>query len=84
MKVLCIDDSKLPLGAEIKEGSMYKVTEQFVNGFDQKTYYLQGVVNKGRTKFGLPWNGYKAERFIVIDNESAELTEKKTSHLILN
>lgn len=84
MKVLCIDDSKLPLGANIKEGSTYKVTEQFVNSFDQKTYYLEGVINKGRTKFGLPWNGYKAERFINLDSDSAKLKEKKTSHLILN
>ena len=82
MNVLCIDDSKLPIGAEIKEGCTYKVVEQFINGFDQKTYYLDGVVNKGRTKFGLPWNGYRADRFISVDSDSAEL--KKVSHLILN
>lgn len=62
-KVICIDDSKLPTGAEIKEGSEYIVRKIFNNNFDQRVYIISGVRNLGRTKYGLPWEGYRAERF---------------------
>lgn len=84
MEVLCINDANLPPGAEIAEGKTYKVTDVFTNNLDQKVYYLSGINNKGRTKFGLPWNGYRADRFMTIGSESAKNVEKKESHLILN
>ncbi len=57
-KVICINDKQLPLGAEVVEGKTYTVRESFINSFDQRAYMLIGVRNKGRTQFGLPWNGY--------------------------
>jgi len=33
---------------------------------------LVGIRNKGRTKFGLPWNGYNSERFEDLDAVSKE------------
>jgi len=62
-KVICINDKKLPPGAEIREGKEYTVRESFVNSFDQRAYVLIGVRNLGRTKYGLPWQGYNAQRF---------------------
>jgi len=62
-KVICINDKKLPPGAEIQEGKEYTVRESFVNSFDQRAYVLIGVRNLGRTKYGLPWQGYNAQRF---------------------
>ena len=62
-KVVCINDKQLPIGAEVVEGQIYTVRESFINGFDQRVYLLVGVRNKGRTKFGLPWNGYRSDRF---------------------
>ncbi len=62
-KVVCIDDNNLPPGAEIKEGSEYMVRKIFNNNFDQRVYIISGVRNLGRTKYGLPWEGYRAERF---------------------
>ena len=66
-KVICINDKQLPAGAEVKEGEMYMVRESFVNSFDQRAYMLVGIRNLGRTKYGLPWQGYNAERFDVIE-----------------
>jgi len=71
-KVICINDKQLPLGAEVVEGQTYTVRESFINGFDQKAYMLVGIRNKGRTKFGLPWNGYNSERFEDLDAVSKE------------
>tara|TARA_R110000868_G_scaffold120504_1_gene320043 strand:- start:147 stop:398 length:252 start_codon:yes stop_codon:yes gene_type:complete len=62
-RVVCIDDNKLPPGADIKEGSEYMVRKIFNNNFDQRVYIISGVRNLGRTKYGLPWEGYRAERF---------------------
>lgn len=66
-KVICINDKKLPPGAEIKEGKEYTVRESFVNSFDQRAYVLTGVRNLGRTQYGLPWQGYNAQRFEDVD-----------------
>jgi hypothetical protein len=62
-KVICINDKKLPPGAEVKEGDEYIVRESFINSFDQRAYMLVGVRNLGRTRYGLPWQGYNAQRF---------------------
>jgi hypothetical protein len=75
-KVICINDKQLPLGAEVVEGQTYTVRESFINAFDQRAYMLVGIRNKGRTKFGLPWNGYNSQRFEDLDtirNEKEEV-----------
>ena len=66
-KVVCINDKQLPAGAEVIEGEIYVVREAFVNSFDQRAYMLVGVRNLGRTKYGLPWQGYTAERFETVE-----------------
>ena len=75
-KVVCINDKQLPAGAEVKEGEIYIVRESFINSFDQRAYMLNGVRNLGRTKYGLPWQGYNAQRFEIIEGvkESQEET----------
>jgi hypothetical protein len=75
-KVVCINDKQLPAGAEVKEGEIYVVRESFINSFDQRAYMLNGVRNLGRTKYGLPWQGYNAQRFEIIEGvkESQEET----------
>tara|TARA_Y100000310_G_scaffold80711_1_gene77392 strand:+ start:367 stop:618 length:252 start_codon:yes stop_codon:yes gene_type:complete len=62
-KVTCVNDKQLPPGAEIKEGEEYTVRNSFINNFDQRAYLLIGVRNRGRTKYGLPWEGYNSTRF---------------------
>jgi len=74
-KVVCINDKQLPIGAEVVEGQIYTVRESFINGFDQRVYLLVGVRNKGRTKFGLPWNGYRSDRFDDINGVKEEQKE---------
>tara|TARA_B100001778_G_C17969113_1_gene354010 strand:+ start:100 stop:351 length:252 start_codon:yes stop_codon:yes gene_type:complete len=66
-KVICINDKQLPPGAEVVEGQTYTVRESYINSFDERVYVLIGVRNMGRTKYGLPWNGYKAQRFEEIE-----------------
>lgn len=77
MRVLCIDAEKLPPGANVKEGEVYTVLSKFVNNFDQVVYFIQGVQNEGRTQFGLPWIGYRADRFVPLDGVAEEAKEKK-------
>lgn len=72
MKVLCINSDKLPPGAEVKEGQTYTVVRSFVNNFDQTVYILAEVENEGRTQYGLPWIGYRADRFIPLTEVSVE------------
>ena len=57
-KVVCINDKKLPLGAEIIKNKEYSVESEFI---------IEGIVNEGRTKMGLPWKGYNANRFADIE-----------------
>jgi hypothetical protein len=71
-KVICIDDKNLPTGAEIVEGEVYIVRESFVNSFDQRAYMLKGIRNLGRTQFGLPWQGYRSDRFEIIEGKEEE------------
>ena len=75
MRVVCINDTKLPNGANITEGQEYEVTEKFVNFADQVVYIIAGVVNEGRTQFDMPWHGYNAERFTTLDNVADEVKE---------
>ena len=79
-KVICINDKQLPLGAEVVEGQTYTVRESFINSFDQRAYMLIGVRNKGRTQFGLPWNGYNSERFQ--DLEGVTHRESQVAHML--
>ena len=82
MEVLCINDDKLPLGAELKEGKTYSVISEFSNNFDQKVYIIKGVINEGRTKFGLPWIGYRANRFVPLTQQSISVKKKKQEPIL--
>jgi hypothetical protein len=66
MIVLCINDNRLPPGANIQEGKEYEVMDQYKNMLDQVVYVIKGVNNQGRTKLGMEWRGYRAERFVPI------------------
>ncbi len=61
--VVCINDSRLPEGANVVKGREYTVIEEFVNNYDQRVYIIEGIVNEGTTKMGLRWIGYDANRF---------------------
>ena len=82
MEVLCINDDKLPPGAELKEGKTYSVISEFSNNFEQKVYIIKGVTNEGRTKFGLPWIGYRADRFVPITEQSISVKKKKQEPIL--
>jgi len=82
MEVLCINDDKLPPGAELKEGNTYSVISEFSNNFEQKVYIIKGVTNEGRTKFGLPWIGYRADRFVPITEQSISVKKKKQEPIL--
>jgi len=82
MEVLCINDDKLPPGAELKEGNTYSVISEFSNNFDQKVYIIKGVTNEGRTKFGLPWIGYRADRFVPLTEQSISVKKKKQEPIL--
>lgn len=75
MEVLCINADKLPPGAEVEEGQTYSVESEFINNFDQKVYMIRGIANEGRTQYGLPWIGYRADRFLQIDGSPVEKSE---------
>jgi hypothetical protein len=62
-KVVCINDKKLPPGAKIVLDHEYEIESEFLNNFDQKVFIISGITNEGRTKYGLPWKGYNANRF---------------------
>ena len=63
MKVVCINDTKQPIGGQVVRGQEYEVLREFINNFDQKVYIIVGITNEGRTAMGLPWVGYNANRF---------------------
>jgi hypothetical protein len=82
-RVLCVDSEKLPPGGEVESGLTYFVERKFINSFDQIVYIIQGIANEGRTKHGLPWIGYRADRFLPLEDVSVE--EKEVNHTyILN
>ena len=77
MRVLCINAEKLPPGADVKEGQVYDVISKFINNFDQVVYFIYAVQNEGKTQYGLPWVGYRADRFMPLDGVAEEAKEKK-------
>ena len=72
--------NKLPPGAQITEGEEYIVRESFINSFDQRAYMIIGIRNLGRTKYGLPWQGYNAQRFEEIN--PIEETKEEVSYAL--
>jgi hypothetical protein len=62
-KVICVDDSNLPEGAQVIKDAVYEVESEFINLYDQRTYIILGVNNYGTTKMGLTWRGYNSNRF---------------------
>lgn len=83
MKVVCINDKDLPLGANIVKDKEYTVVKSFINFADQQTFILKEAVNEGRTKFGMPWIGYRADRFNILDTNDIEFIEK-VENFVLN
>lgn len=79
-RVVCINDTNLPNGAEVVKGDEYTVLDKFINSYDQVVYIIEGVSNEGRTRFGLPWRGYAATRFKVI--EGFEKVEQMIEHIL--
>lgn len=82
MKVICINDKMLPIGANVEKNKEYEVIDEYINSYDEVVYIIGGVVNKGRTKYGLPWEGYKAVRFTKQTNEVEELVEEMIEELL--
>jgi len=80
MRVICINDSKLPKGAEVVKGEEYNVLEKFINSYDQVVYIIDGVANEGTTRFGLPWHGYASTRFSVV--EQSDKVEHNVEHIL--
>ena len=80
MKVICINDKMLPIGANVKKDNEYEVIGEYINSYDEVVYIIGGVINKGRTKYGLPWEGYKATRFTKqgdeVENSMEEMIEE--------
>jgi hypothetical protein len=66
-KVVCINDKKLPEGAEIVNGREYRVMNEFINSYEQRVFIISGIRNKGTTKNGLMWHGYSSSRFADLD-----------------
>ena len=74
-KVVCINDIKQPEGGELIEGKEYEVEEEFTNNYEQKTFVIAGITNYGRTKLGMRWYGYNANRFADLDALATESYE---------
>ena len=69
-KLTCINDRNLPEGANVVNGREYYILDEFINGYEQRTYIVSGVNNKGTTKNGLRWLGYCATRFADLESLS--------------
>ena len=74
-KVVCINDKKLPEGAEVVNGREYRVMNEFINSYEQRVFIISGIRNKGTTKNGLMWHGYSSSRFADLDLLSIGLGE---------
>jgi hypothetical protein len=74
-KVVCINDRKLPEGAEVVNGKEYEVVEEFLNNYDQRVFIIAGIKNEGTTKMGLRWVGYDASRFAEPETLMEEIHE---------
>jgi hypothetical protein len=75
MKVTCINDAKLPNGANIVKGQEYEVVEKFTNFADQVVYIIAGVTNEGTTRFDMPWRGYDSARFSKLETVEEDAVE---------
>jgi hypothetical protein len=82
-KVVCINDKKLPQGAELTEGKEYEVVDEFVNSWDQKVYILKNTINGGITSKGMRWYGFDAIRFADLDSKLVE-DEEYLYNYVLN
>jgi len=74
-QVVCINDSKLPEGAQVIKGREYIVVDEFVNNYDQRVFIIEGIANEGTTKMGLRWIGYDANRFAEPESLMEEIHE---------
>lgn len=74
-QVVCINDSRLPEGAQVIKGREYTVVDEFVNNYDQRVYIIEGIANEGTTKMGLRWIGYDATRFAEPETLMKEVKE---------
>jgi len=81
MKVICIDDTKLPQGASVKEGVEYYVIIQYINVMNQRVYIIKDIINEGITQFGLHWIGYKAERFVSLQIKEIEVYDEQKMYI---
>ena len=79
MALRCINDSKLPEGADIVKGEIYELISSRMNSYGQKIVFLEGVTNNGRTKMGMEWNGYDAVRFKDTE-DMEELVEEEYNY----
>lgn len=77
--VVCVDNTNLPQGAKLIQDKEYQVESEFVNSLDQKVFIIKGINNKGRTKLGMDWYGFKAERFR--DVETIVVKEKNYDYV---
>jgi len=75
MRVTCINDTKLPKGADIVKGQEYEVIDKFANTFDQIVYIIDGATNEGTTRFDMPWYGYSSTRFADVESIKEESVE---------
>jgi hypothetical protein len=73
--VVCINDSRLPEGAQVVKGREYNVVDEFVNNYDQRVFIIEGIANEGTTRMGLRWIGYDANRFADLDTIKEEIYE---------
>ena len=81
-KLTCINDRNLPEGANVVNGREYYILDEFINGYEQRTFIVAGVNNRGTTKNGLRWQGYCASRFADLDSLSLEgAMEQETNEI---
>jgi hypothetical protein len=74
-QVVCINDSRLPEGAQVIKGREYTVVDEFINNYDQRVFIIEGIANEGTTKMGLRWIGYDANRFAEPETLIEEIYE---------
>lgn len=74
-KVICVDDSNQPQGANAVKNTEYTIKSEYINALDQRVYIINELVNEGITRMGMRWVGYKAERFKLIENVNIEKEE---------
>ena len=74
-QVVCINDSRLPEGAQVIKGREYTVVDEFINNYDQRVFIIEGIANEGTTKMGLRLIGYDASRFAEPETLMEEIYE---------